>query len=222
MNIKILDWLIYGSLVSLLVPLVFILLNSNRQPQAYLWLAYSLIFSLLCDVAGRILFALGINPNFSNTVYWLFSVIPITVFFYYAINWKTITGYLMVTNVAYLVFGIVNFLFIQTRTVNSYSNVFHSLIIIVLSILFFYKLLKELPAQQLQRLPLFWIVSAFFFTNAGKLAIYTVTHYLVHFLKDNLIILWSFHNFLTIIGNLLIGYGAWLNHKQLRSTSLSL
>jgi hypothetical protein len=121
-----------------------------------------------------------------------------------------------------MVFGIVNFLFIQTKYVNSYSNSLHTLIILILSIVYFYKLLRDLPAQQLQRLPMFWIISGFFFSNAGKLVIYTVTHYLIHFVQDNMIIVWSFHNFLTIIANLLIGYGAWLNHKQLRSTSLSL
>jgi hypothetical protein len=222
MDRVILDWFVYTQLLTLLVPLALLLLGFNRQPKVYLWLVISLLFSLMCDIAGRILILFSTSPNFSNTVYWLFSIIPITTFFYYAIKWRSLQAYLIVINIAYLLFGVVNYLYIQAESVNSYSNILHSLIILVLCIVYFYKLLKDLPAQQLQRLPMFWIVSAFFFSHAGKLVIYTVTHYLIHFVRDNLIIVWSFHNFLSIIANLLIAYGAWLNHKQLRSTSLSL
>jgi hypothetical protein len=222
MSIQFLDWLIYTMMFTALLPFIIISINLNRQPQVFLWLAYSMVFSVVCDVAGRILIELGISPNFSNTIYWLFGIVPVSLFFYYAINWKGLQFSLKAINFIYLAFALINFLFIQTEGVNSYTNILYSLIILVLSILFYYKLLRELPAQDLQKLPLFWVVSAFFFSNAGKLAIYTVTHYLIHFVKDNLIIVWSFHNFLTIIGNLLIAYGAWLNHKQLRSTSLSL
>jgi hypothetical protein len=222
MSIEFLDWLVYIMMLTALVPFAILTINLNRQPPAFMWLAFSLLFSLFCDVAARILILLGISPNFSNAVYWQFVLILVSLFFYHAINWKGLRPVLKVINVLYFLFAAINFLFIQASGVSSYTNIFYSLAVLVLSILYYYKLLRELPAQHLQKLPLFWIVSALFFSNAGKLAIYAVTHYLIHFVKDNLIIVWSFHNFLTIIGNLVIAYGAWLNHKQLRSTSLSL
>jgi hypothetical protein len=222
MSIEFLDWLIYTMMLTALMPFIIISIDLNRQPQAFVWLAFSLLFSVLCDVAARILIVLGISPNFSNAIYWQFILILVSLFFYHAINWRGVQFSLKVINFLYLLFAGVNFLFIQTSGVISYTNIFYSLIVLLLSILYFYKLLRELPAQHLQKLPLFWIVSALFFSNAGKLAIYAVTHYLIHFVKDNLIIVWSFHNFLTIIENVIIAYGAWLNHKQLRSTSLSL
>jgi hypothetical protein len=222
MDVRLLDWFFYASLITLLIPLAFFITDLNRQPRSILWLVISLFFSFSCDIAGNILIRLGNSPNVAGTTYSLLSLIPLSLFFYYAIKWPHLKKYLWFINVVYMVFGIVNFLFIQTKYVNSYSNSLHTLIILILSIVYFYKLLRDLPAQQLQRLPMFWIISGFFFSNAGKLVIYTVTHYLIHFVQDNMIIVWSFHNFLTIIANLLIGYGAWLNHKQLRSTSLSL
>ena len=222
MDVKLLDWSFYATLVTLLIPLGFFAAELNRQPRSILWLVISLFFSLCCDIGGTVLINLGRSPNVAGTVYWLLGLIPLSMFFNQVIKSTKLTQYLWFINVSYLLFGLVNFLFIQTKYVNSYNSILHALVILILSILYFNKLLRDLPAQQLQRLPMFWIISGFFFSYAGKLVIYTVTHYLIHFVQDTLIIVWSFHNFLTIIANLLIGYGAWLNHKQLRSTSLSL
>jgi divalent metal cation (Fe/Co/Zn/Cd) transporter len=118
-------------------------------------------------------------------------------------------------------FAAVNYFLIQKESINSYSSVMESFIIVVLSIAYYYTLLKQLPARQLQELPLFWIVSALFFSSAGKLVIYAVTHYLIHIVQSNLIFIWTFHNFLSIICNLVIAYGAWLNLRQFKSISLS-
>jgi hypothetical protein len=222
MDLQVYNWIFSAAVITALIPFVLILVNFSRQSPAFVWLAYSILFSVACDMAGRTLLVFKISPNYSSTAYWIFATIPVSIFFYYAIGWKPIRSYLKVINVLYLSFALSNFFFLQKTNVNSYSNILNSLIILILCIIYYYKLITELPTQQLQRLPLFWIVSAFFFSHAGKLAIYTVTHYLIHFVKDNMIIVWSFHNFLTVIGNLLIAYGAWLNLKQLRSTSLSL
>ena len=174
----------------------------------------------MCDLSGQLLYVLEMNPNAAGNIYGLFSTLLLSIFFYYVLEKPSLKWALVVINVAYFLFAFTNTIFIQKAEINTYSQVFQSLYVLILSILFFYKLIVELPTQQLQRLPLFWIISAFFLSYAGKLVIYTTTYYLIHFEGDDLTIIWSFHNLLTIIGNFLIGYGAWLNHKQLKSTSL--
>jgi hypothetical protein len=83
---------------------------------------------------------------------------------------------------------------------------------------FFYKLLQELPTQQLQRMPLFWIVSGFFFSYSGKIVIFTATYYLLTVEKDNLILALAFHNFLSNMANLLFVIGTSIQYKQIKST----
>ena len=209
------------TILSALIPAVILWSRFNRQPLPWKWLAILSGLSCFTDIASGFLTP-WVNPNISVLFYVLPGTLIVSFFFYYAIGWKKLRGPLIAINILYLTFGIVNALHLQKISLNSYTIVLHVLIILFLSICYFYKLLKELPAQQLQSLPLFWVVSGLFFTNAGKLCVYSITHYLVHFVQDNLLIIWTFHNFLSIIANLLIGYGAWLNHKQLRSTSLSL
>jgi hypothetical protein len=207
---------------TLILPLVILFWKFARQPFEIKWLAILLSFSFVCDITSIILVAVHSNPNYSATVYWLFSTALLSTFFLKIIGSKKLSGFFIWINIFYFLLAIINLLFIQGIQINTYSVIIQSIIVLALSILYFYKLLRELPTQQLQKLPWFWIVSGFFFTYAGKLVVYTVTYYLINFEQDTNQIIWSFHNFLTIIANLLIGYGAWLNHKQLRSTSLSL
>ena len=210
------------TIVTLLIPLTFFYLNFHRQSSELRWLTMLLSFSVLCDLTGIVLTITHSNPNFAGFTYWLVSTGVLSVFFSRIIGFKS-NRVVVLANIVYVLFAIANFLWIQgANALNTYTGIFQSIVILALSISYYYKLLRELPTQQLHRLPFFWIVSGFFFTYAGKLVVYTVTHYLTHFAADDLIIIWSFHNFLTIIANLLIGYGAWLNHKQLKSTSLSL
>jgi hypothetical protein len=205
-----------------LLPLLILSARFRSHPPVYRWLAANLFLSLCCDIAAQILHEFHINPNVANNFYVVVVILFQSFFFYHANNQPSLKRPLVYLNVFYFIFAALNLAFVQKWGINSYSDIFGGLFVLAFCILFFYKLLKDLPTQQLHKLPLFWIISALFFSYAGKLVIYTFSHYLVHYVGDDLGIIWLFHNFLTIIGNVVIAYGAWLNHKQLRSTSLSL
>jgi hypothetical protein len=218
MSLIIYELIFYLSVITLVVALMLILSDIYCQPKQFVWLAIVCAFSISCDVVGKSLVFMGMNPNISGAIYWLFATIPLSFFFYYSIAWTSLKSLMIFLNVLYFGFAVINLLYIQTLSLNSYSNTLHSLIILFYCITFYYKLLKELPAQQLQRLSLFWIVSGFFFSYAGKMVIYAVTHFLVHFERDNMIVVWSFHNFLSIVGNVIIAYGVWLNSRELNGS----
>lgn len=218
-----LDIILAVGLICISIPVGILWSNFNRQPVVWKWLAILLGFSLFIDCANLlVIFFELFHPNILPGIYYSLGTILYGIFFYTLVEWKTLKVPLILVNLVAAGFGLGNLFFIQRTSMNSYTYTVHAIVVLVLSVVYFFKLLKELPTQQLQRFPMFWIISGIFFSHAGKLAIYAVTHYLIHFLQDNLIIVWSFHNFLTIIGNVLIAYGVWLNHKQLRSTSLSL
>jgi hypothetical protein len=202
------------STYSYLLPIIFLLPQAYRQPATYNWLAVCLFYSFATEIGAGILHELSLDPSIALKQYGLFSTIFISFFFYKAIAWSNLRNALISVNVIYFAFALLNLFGVQKSGSNSFSMTFQTLIIIVLSIVFFYKLMKELPSFQLQKNPLFWVVSAFFFSYAGKLVIYTVTHYLVNVLGDNMLIVWSTHNFLTILGNLVISVGVFLKFQQ--------
>lgn len=191
----------------------------NCQPKAIFWLAIVFLFSFLCDLASFIIVFLDeqprINPNIvSQFGYHTIAVIFESAMFYWLIKWRGLKPVIVVICIGYVLFAIVNFLFLQKTSFTSFTSACHSLIVLFYSVLFYYKLLKDLPAQQVQSLPEFWIVSGFFFSFAGKLVVYTVTHFLLIYLKDNMIMIWTFHNLLSIFGNGLSGYGVWLHYRH--------
>lgn len=203
------------SIISLVAPTLLLYVRFNRQPLSLKWLALHFTLSLTCDLAGIVLIYFRKSPNIAGSIYHLFSIFLMSMFFYYSIQWRSLKKLLIGINVIYFLFGLINLLYVQKDSVNSYSQTFQSILILALSIVFFYKLLKELPAQQLQRMPHFWIISGFFFSYSGKLVIYSATYYLITFIQDNLVIVWTIHNLLTTFANLLITYGVWLNHREL-------
>jgi hypothetical protein len=212
-----LDISIGGSILTGLFALTLLISNLKRQLSYLKWLALWLLLFFTSETGGVLSFVLDGNPNVFGNAYSILCILPLSIFFYRLIAWESFCIPIMIVAGLYTTFSIGNILLIQKNDINSYSSVAEAFIILVFSIAYFYKLLKELPTQQLQRLPLFWIISALFFSYAGKLAIYAVSHYLVHIVQDNLIFVWSFHNFLSIICNLVIAYGTWLNVRQLQS-----
>jgi hypothetical protein len=199
-----------------ILPVVLIFFDRSRQPLVYKGLAACLLLSFITEISAQTLHRFGFNPNIAGNMYTLFSTVVVTFFFYHAIQWRSLKTPLIFINVVYFIFALINLFFIQKSGPNSYAYTFQSIIIIVLSITFFFKLLRELPTFQVQKDPLFWIVSGFLFSYAGILVINSVTHYLIHVAKDNLIIVWTMHNFLSLIGILIITFGVYIKFTFLK------
>jgi hypothetical protein len=215
LEIQILIGIFAVGITILVVALWLLYARFNQQPQGYRWLAYTLSFSFSCDMLSVVIRIFGGNSNIGGTLYSIGFVIFFSAFFYQILRGKILLGVLTIVNACFLVFVLYNATFVQKLTINSYSNIIGSGIILALCILYYFKLLRDLPAERVYNLPLFWVVSAFFFTKSGKFVLYLVIQYLRH-LEDNLVILWMIHNSLTIIENLLITYGAWLQYKSIQ------
>ena len=67
--------------------------------------------------------------------------------------------------------------------------------------------MKDLPTVEVFRLPIFWVNVAVLVYFSGNLFVFMLSDYLVTVLKDNLIVYWSFHNFLSIVKNILLAIG---------------
>jgi hypothetical protein len=221
MDLWILDLLVYLSPGSILIPIVLLLKNFDRQSKEYKWLAITLIFSFACDVGAEILYRTHLANNITANIYAIFNPLIISCFFYYCIGWKTLAKPLLIFNAIYFILSSLNFTFIQKIEINTYSSIVEKLLIMGLSILYYYKLLKELPTEKIYNLGLFWIVSALFFSNSAKLVLFSFVQYLISIFQDNLVILWSIHHFISILCNLVIAFGVWLNLTTTHRSSFS-
>jgi hypothetical protein len=178
------------------------------------WLAAHSLFSITCDVLSviQVLF-FGANNNLGGTLYSIGAVSFFSLIFYHAIGNVHLKRYLYLINIVYVVLVTYNAIYVQGSSINSYSFLSSSILVLAFCVVYYFKLLRDLPTENLYQLPLFWIVSGFFFTKSGKIVLYTVIQYLMDHHQDNLMYLWIMHNSLTIIENSMLVYGAWLQLK---------
>jgi hypothetical protein len=181
------------------LALFFLLKYHSKQPQAYRWLAYALLFSLLCDLCSVVLRAFGLSSNIGGITYNIGFLTLYSVFFYRLIGGRRLKMFMILINGLYVPWAIYNAIFIQKLGINSYSTIAGSLMMLILCVIYYFHLLRELPVQQVYQLPFFWVISSLFFVTSGKLVMYSVINYLTNHYDDNLIRLWIGHNSLTII-----------------------
>ena len=158
----------------------------------------ALAMSAFCHWLGESLSIHKINPNYAGSLYYIVLAPIVNLLYYFAFQKKYSAVFIGVGFASFL-FTILNILFIQKQAINSYSYILLSTIIIVYAILYFFYLIRELPATHLQRLPMFWINSGYIIFHSGALLLYIFSSYLVNVLNNNLLIYWTFHNILGIV-----------------------
>ncbi|MCZ8353838.1 MAG: hypothetical protein O9340_03825 [Cyclobacteriaceae bacterium] len=88
--------------------------------------------------------------------------------------------------------------------------------LILFAILYFTYLLKYLPAENLLRIPEFWVAAAVLFNFSGYLIVTLTYGYLVEVLKENMILYWSFYNVFSIIFFSVLSYALLLHIKTVK------
>jgi hypothetical protein len=155
---------------------------------------------------------------FINTAYPAFSIVSfILLSRVYYVSLRTIHfRWFVLNSVIFTLFALTNLFFIQKLTLNSYTNIFYSAILIIYCLLYFYTLIRDLPSLYVHRLPMFWFNSALLIFHAGAFFLFSFTAYLVNVLKNDLIIYWGFHNVLSILEHFIVLIGLYYNLKFLR------
>lgn len=190
-----------------------------KARQTYIQLlGLTLFSSVLGNEASIILHHFKINANYSATTFYV-CIIPLISLVYYHAMGKTIKKTLTIISVLYVVFALTNVLYIQRSSINSYTLILQSIIVITLCLYYFYWLLQELPTAQLHRMPMFWVNSAFILFYSGNLFLFVFTSYLVNVLNNQLLIYWTMHNILGIIEASMMSFAIWMDLRNIKSPS---
>ena len=180
-------------------------------------LGFTLLASVCGDAASFLLRGIA-NPNYGASVYNMVVFPLITAIYYYSVGNRHKNLFVFVS-AAVVLFTIVNVLFIQKSSINSYTLIIQSIIIICYSLYYFYWLIRELPTSQLHLLPMFWINSAYILFFSGNLFLFVFTSYLVNVLNNDLLVYWSLHNVLGIIEGLMIIVALWMDLRNIKLLS---
>jgi protein-S-isoprenylcysteine O-methyltransferase Ste14 len=116
--------------------------------------------------------------------------------------------------VLFTIFWFVNLFAIQQEHFHSYSASILNFLIMAYCIIYFYRLLIDLPTQQLQQLPLFWISTGFLVQGAGASFLYLFTDHLTKFFFDDMLIYWTANSLIGILHVVLIIIGVFIDLKN--------
>jgi hypothetical protein len=114
---------------------------------------------------------------------------------------------LILLTVLFVVGAVSNLIFIQKTNIASWNKFFISLIVMAYCIVYFYRLMVDLPAVHLQRLPMFWVNSAFLIYTAGTVFAFAFTTYVIDHFLNGYSYLWGVNLALFILQQLLIIVG---------------
>lgn len=202
------------SALSAIVALVCFYRYRDR-PLVIKLIGYSFLIGCILNVTPFILVHLGLNGynNVPAIIFIISSFILLTLL--YRSQFKNKGAHWFVLAALFIFAVVLNSIFFQKRNINSFSFMLLSITILIYAILFFYKLMVELPAKHIHQLPMFWINSALLFYHAGSFFLFAFTDYIVTVLKNDLMIYWTFHNILNILAHFIVLVGAYYDLKSL-------
>lgn len=196
----------------------FVFLRFNLRPFYVKLIGLSFFLGFITHIVS-----LGVDGKIRNPIQTLNEIINfiIIILVYHIVLKKKYRLYFIITGSLFLVFALYNIFFFQKTELNSYTYALSSFLMMGYFILYFYRLMVELPSLHLHRLPMFWFNSGFLIYRAGTLLLFIFRPYLIHVLNDDLLLYWSFHNSLSIVEHLMILVGLLYDFKSVNTRHLS-
>jgi hypothetical protein len=219
MTIEFLNIVVYTQTTLSAFVAFFCLIKFKSRKHYVRLIGFVFLLSFVANTVAITLYNCGLGRlvNIPQSAYDIGAIVIITLVFYNALNKRYSRAFLIVA-LCFLVFSLLNLLFLQKSGINSYNKFLSSFIVTCYCVFYFYRLMVELPSIHLQRMPMFWFTSAFLIYHAGTIFLFAFTSYLTNVLKNDLITYWSFHNFLSIIEHLLMLVGVYYDRNTNRNT----
>lgn len=207
---------IQTGLAGIVVLMAFIPLRS--RPVETRGIGLTALLLIVTMLALGVLDLKGMNVNIPQNVNTIIHYL-ILVYVYYVILGKRYRYLLLVTAICFVLFSVFNMVFWQRTNLNTYSLAIRALFMLTYCILYWYRLLVELPVQQLHRLPMFWYNAGLLIYNAATLFLFLFFSYFVDVLHNDMLIYWTFHNILSAIQFLVFMIGLWQDLRNIKSRS---
>lgn len=199
------------SLISAALSLFFSILKRNDLTQISKPIIWLFLGSVIADVVSLSLRSFSINNLAIGNIFTLYQYVILFLIYYQE---KPIAIYRVIL-VFTILTGLVNFVFIQTPLkFNSYTFYSSALVLLVLGITYLLSLVKNLPVDDVKKLPVLWVTFGTITYYSGTTFIFLFSNYLVANFPEVHQKLWVLHNFLATTKNLLFFIAIWVDFKK--------
>jgi hypothetical protein len=186
------------SIYSILLPLaVFIFARNRKKLPKGIWLLGALLLaSGLSDMLCLVLYKhFGINPNTIVSIYLCLQFVLLSSIYKTAFNVPVYKKIIAAASVLFVVFAAINLFFIQGVTgFNTNLFTISSIVFILYSICYFYRLIRELPEPFIERMYMFWVNTAVFIYFGINLFLFVTVDRLILKADNQFLLSWGLHN----------------------------
>jgi len=198
-----------------MLPLLIALWKYNRLDKTQLKLSYLLITILVVESISSVLWSQKIN---NLPVYHFYSIVE----FVLIINiYKDVLSKLFPKNFFYALiiifssFAIVNMCYFQSLwTFNSNATTLLGILVIFLSLSYFYALLKEVKYTSLERNPMFWLNAGFLIYFSSNLLLFFINNSMFTKADEVSYLVWGLHAIVNIVLVIFFIIAIWVNPNQ--------
>ena len=203
------------SSISILLPIFISIIRFRFLDNVLRTLSYLLFLSLLFEI----IIEFTVRRNINNLPFLhLFTIVEFSflgLIFYKVFTHPLFKKAIIVTIIAFAAFAVINALFIQTLyEFNTIARAVESFLLILLALLFFYKIFRESVVVHLGRYPMFWISSGILVYFSGSFFLFIFSNYILEQPGDMLYSYWGIHSVLNIFLNLFFAMGLWYSSQK--------
>lgn len=208
--------LAFTSMGSILIPLSLAIIQWNKLPKDITMLRVILMCSVVCDIIGLILgLVFSIHNLFVGNIYMFIQFALLLYIFSLQFGRKKNLD--ITFGILVVLYAVALILSRNNTDLTSISNALASLVLIIVSIMFFYKLLNELKVESIHRQPILWIAFAALFYYSGNLFVFLAFSYLIK--TGYLLDVWTLHQILNIIKNIFFAVALWQSYRVVKSSA---
>jgi membrane-associated HD superfamily phosphohydrolase len=203
---------IYISTCSALLPLGYVLYLRDWKVRISNFIFVLSVVSLLSDGISLVLASRRINNWPVGNSFLIIQFVILFLLLSDRSRSKVLTSVFLIC----VAFDFIDLTMLHTpRVFNSYAAYTNAILMIVLSLWFQYRLLKEMPVEKIQRFPFFWLSFGVLTYYGGTMFLFLFNNYLIEYFKQSHGLIWVLlHNLLNISKNIFLFLTVWTNSRN--------
>lgn len=167
------------------------------------------------DGIGRFLWINAISNLFLGHLHTLLEFLLLTRVFYLSLKDFINPKIFLFIAISFSILAVVNTIFVQALDLNnSYIKLLESLLLISFSLLYFYRVGKEMKVSRPENEPMFWISTAVLIYFSGSIFIFLNANFILLYSEDLGVRIWFIHAVFFILFSILITISFWKNQKK--------
>lgn len=214
MNPDLLSTFVNISSFSIVIPLAIALFQLKTASREQLILTTLVACSFITEVIANLLWYQFINNLAVYNSYALVNFNLLFLLYYYQFGSKT-KKFMVFVQILFNILAVLNTLFLQKISIfNSNLTTSAALVLIACALAYFYKLLKEIKYQKLEKNPLFWINSGVILYYSGSLILFLLGNVLAYPSLEVALAAWGLNSFFNLLLNTAYSIALWIRSTK--------